>query len=163
MNRDDLYYHVTTEKLKDQALRQRAVDAKLSGLIGVAVALAGVAALILRDASTTFIESCHILYLSGGIAGLFLGSVITSLKALLPYRGLRNPNLDTLQSHVQDVSKNDSELTQWVGDELKKTIRSGEEVVTSKQRHARLAAGMLGAMAFLTLAFAILTSVLGAV
>ena len=49
MNRYDLYYHTMTLKMKDQALRQRAVDVKLSGLIGVAIGLAGISALIFRD------------------------------------------------------------------------------------------------------------------
>ena len=159
MNRYDLYYHTMTEKMKDQALRQRAVDVKLSGLIGVAIGLAGISALIFRDSQgLTTGWAGLVLYLALGIASLFLATIIMSLRALLPYPGLRNPNLDILQAHVEDAERCDSEVVKWVGDELKKTIKNNESIIRSKQLYAGWGAAALGLMALVTLIFAILTS-----
>lgn len=153
MNTEELYYQVASAHQLDQDDRNRQLELKASGTLGVAVALMGIGAVILTDFSTADVPTAAWLFALGlGLA--FLAVAIAAFDVLWPRTFSRAPNLEQFSKHIEEGSFEESTMVEWIGDQFSANINSNEPIIIAKAKALNLAmlilvvqAGMLAALA----------------
>lgn len=140
MDKYDLYYQVTLEKLHNQETLHTEFGNKASSMLTFGAALIGVGAVVLGfseidpNSSTTLYATFILLMLA------FLFTAYWSLYSLWPRDWEHSPNAVRLAEHI--ASYGDDVLTEWVGDEYGRSVESNRSVLEKKANALRW--GMMG-------------------
>ena len=118
MHKIELYYQVAMSRLADQDHRNQKLELKASGVLAISITLVGIASLTVKDA-TVWTVVPGLLF-----AVAFAGTVWFALRALRVREWDRGPRLQTLAGHL--VEYDDETLTEWVADEIERSVRSNE-------------------------------------
>ena len=130
MNKYDLYYQVTLEKLQNQEALHTEFGTKASNILTFGAALIGVGAVVLRFSesdptpSATLFSAFILLMLA------FLSTAFWSLYSLWPRYWEHSPEAGKFAGHLG--SYDDNVLTEWVGDEYRRSVESNLSVLGKK-------------------------------
>ena len=130
MNKYDLYYQVTLEKLQNQEALHTEFGTKASNILTFGAALIGVGAVVLNfsDSDSTpgaTLFSAFILLMLA-----FLSTASWSLYSLWPRSWEHSPEAGKFAGHLG--SYDDNVLTEWVGDEYRRSVESNLSVLGKK-------------------------------
>ncbi len=146
MDKFELYYQVAFSHLLEQDQRNRDLEIKASGTLGVGVAIVGLAALVIADFSTSSsLRLSAYTFLSLAALGImFVGVFVCTIYTLWVRSGWdRRPDPEEL---AENLSKfNDNELAEWVGDGISKAYKINEKNLVGKANAIRLGMTALSA------------------
>ena len=132
MERNELYYRVAQSHLLDQDERNRQLEFKASGVIGLAVALAGVAVVVIKDFSQSpDSPSVGAVTVAAAFVITFVFSVALAVRASRVYTWRRDPDLRSFAQHLSD-DYDDSKLVEWVGDQFANSVEHNENLIERK-------------------------------
>lgn len=135
MDKYDLYYQVTLEKLQNQEALHTEFGTKASNVLTFGAALIGVGAVVLNFSETDPIPSAALLIAFGMLMLAFLSAAAWSLYSLWPRFWEHSPEAGKFSGHLG--SYGDSVLTEWVGDEYRRSVESNLSVLDKKAKALR--------------------------
>ena len=112
-----LYYKHAFAKYQETVQRNRDLDTKAAGVNGLAVALGGVAALVLRLSATapeTNGLSNDVLVAGGLILIALLATLLCSIRTCVLLQWQIHPTAASLAKYMHDSQDDFSQLTEWV-------------------------------------------------
>ena len=135
MNKYDLYYQVTLEKLQNQEALHTEFGTKASNMLAFGAALIGVGAVALNISESDSTPSAALLVVFFLLLLSFLSTAFWSLYTLWPRPWEHSPEASKFAEHLD--SYDDSVLTEWVGDEYRRSVTSNLSVLDKKAKALR--------------------------
>lgn len=157
MQKTELYYQVAHSHLQEQEQRAHSLDVRAAGSMALAVAILGVAALIINSLDSLdqwLYCPALILGIIGGCA--FFGVLVFGHLVQRPGLWRRDPDLEQFESFL--AAYDDLTLVQWVGNQFKKATEANERTLNNKARSLNSAYISLIILSLTVLALAIITS-----
>ena len=135
MNKYDLYYQVTLEKLHNQEALHTEFGTKASNMLTFGAALIGVGAVVLRFSESDPTPSATLSSAFVLLMLAFLSTAGWSLYSLWPRNWEHSPKAGRFAEHL--ASYDDNVLTEWVGDEYGRSVESNRSVLEKKANALR--------------------------
>ena len=153
MNKAELYYQVTHERLDDQDDRNRVIELKASGTLGLSITLMGIAVIVAKGFSTgsaqTLSTTSLTLFLGMGV--WFLAVAVLALLISWARDFRRDPYLAKFAEYVAEDYKPEA-MIEWIGDGYRDSVISNERTIERKASHLQLAMlALIGQVALLAL------------
>ena len=130
MNKYDLYYQVTLEKLQNQEALHTEFGSKASSMLTFGAALIGVGAVVLNFSEANPTPGTALFWVFIVLISAFLSTAGWSLYALWPRNWEHSPKASEFANHL--VSYGDNVLTEWVGDEYRRSEERNRSVLDKK-------------------------------
>ena len=131
MDKSDLYYRVTLEKLQGQEALHREFGTKASNLLALGAAMIGVGAVVLNLTGAGPKPSAPLIWVFGPFLGAFVFTGFFSLKVLWLRPWEHSPDASAFAGHLDDYEAD--ALTEWVGDEYARSIGLNQRVLDTKE------------------------------
>ena len=130
MDRIDLYYEVTREKLLNQESLNKEFGTKASSILGLGAALIGAAGIILNLSDTALGPSMPAVSFSIVLVVAFVCTAVLSFLVLFPRDWGHGPTVSSLADALGNYG--DCDLTKLVGDEYKQAVDSNWRILDQK-------------------------------
>ena len=153
-----IYYQIALSQLDEQEERNRATEAKMSGLIGVAAMLVGIAVIVLKDFSNAppATLSGPTLWLAGAIAVTFVVVLGFGVDVLRPRKWRRDPDLKKFAKYLQEY-EDTTKWDEWAGDQARNAVEANEELLNGKLTSVTRAIVALAVLVLLLVALTVVT------
>ena len=148
----NLYLQTARDQLDEQFRRSRGMESRAATVATVACALAGVAAVLLKDFSSAAPHGLSIAAttLAAIIAAAYIGAVGLSLAALRPRTDWRaGPALDNFLKGFDEYP--DEDPVRWTGRQVALSVTANESILSAKARHLSRAIVSAASMGVLTI------------
>lgn len=152
MSTTELYLQVARDQLDEQFRRGRGFESRAGTAAALAAALAGVAAVLLKDFSRA--EPHNLpgasIVLAGLVALAFMGAIYFSLKALLPHEKWQaGPQLKQFLEGFDRYPATDP--IHWTGKQVARSVINNEDLLRAKAKAVSWAVKCLGIMGLVTI------------
>lgn len=134
MDRYELYYNYVHSQIREQDNRMRTTQGRAINVMTLAVALLGVAGLLVSDFTwgvnpvQRLVSSiCAIC-----LVGCFVASIVFSLMAMIVNRWHASPHPAQLQAHAPNREYTDAQLMEWVADGMVEAYRHNNQILNKK-------------------------------
>ena len=154
----DLYYKHAFAKYQETVQRNRDLDTKAAGVNGLAVALGGVAALVLRLSPTvpeTNGLSNDILIAGGLFLVALFATLLCSIRTLVLRKWQIHPTAASLARHMHDSQYDFLQLTEWTASGLSDATYENFQTLKLKARWFSASVITLSVSVFLLAALAV--------
>ena len=158
MTKAELYVQIALAKVSEQYQRGRGFDQRAASLIGIAVTLGGISAIVLNFSETDAVKLSD-----GALVAVFIlvvamfGTVVCCMEATRPRKGWRHdPNLRVFSSQMGKF--NDEQVLEWVSQFTRDAVEVNNRILDTKGRHLVAAGWFLLAMALALVVLGVLVN-----
>lgn len=159
MSKYELYYQTALAQYQRQFGQSTGFDARATAMLAVAATLAGIGAVILKDFSGQATFSVWTAVVTGLVAITFIVAAGSAISGLRPRPWHVSPNPNVLAEHLHSPEYEESGLTEWVGDELARSVAQNAKVIMAKGKAVSTAAGCVAVMTVLVIVLAVVVNV----
>lgn len=141
MDRYELYYNYAHSQIQEQNERMRTTQGRAINVMTLAIALLGIAGLLVSDFTWGFnpVQRLTSSICAICLVGCFAASIVFSLMAMIVNRWHISPRPDQLQSHAQNREYADAQLMEWMADGMVEAYRHNNQILNKKAGYLKWA------------------------